>query len=98
MGLTLDGNLYLRSATSSPATVVGWAQGGANPTGYPTVVALHAGTGQEPHGYGLDTDGLNSDGTLMRAALLLSSVLTQALPVDIAALAGVPGARAGIGG
>jgi hypothetical protein len=93
MGVTSNGNVFNRAATSAPGWLTVWSRGSldVNPAVYSSLAAHQAGTGQ-------DRTSLGYDGTVVvgTTGLLASSIQDRAgtaavgLPSDIAALVGQP--------
>ena len=87
IGVTANGNVYNRRAASSPAWLVLWSQGAANPTAYSSLAAFRTGTGQESGGLSLD------GASLLDSVSSLVGTMTNnplGLPAAIAAATGHP--------
>ncbi len=89
MGISVNGNVYNRSAASVPAWVVIWARAGTDPGVYKTAAAFSQATGQERNALSVDgSRAVNADFSLTSTVAAKTSVTAQPLPADLAALVG----------
>ncbi len=90
MGVTAQGNVYQRPNAQTPSTLVIWSRGAAAASQYPTLAAFQAGAGQDSAG--IESTGsavLGAKWTLIPSIASQASTRAQAIPADLAALAGV---------
>jgi len=91
MGITTNGNVYNRAAVTVPTWVSIWARSGTDPAVYKTSLSFSQATGQERNALAVDgSSAVNSDFSLVSGVTAKTDVTAQALPADVASLAGQP--------
>ena len=93
MGVAAEANVYNRSGTGTPASLVSWSAGAAPPGEYGDLASFAAATGQERAGWASDGPSVvDAAGGLV---VTVPDGVAPPLPADVAAVAGVPeGTRA----
>lgn len=90
MQIRPNGNLYRRTSTSAPTWAVVWSSGAGNPYVYTDLPAFKSASGQEASGQLVTTDIVDAEGRPSATTTQLTGSVAQALPADVAALAGQP--------
>ncbi|MFZ1287365.1 MAG: right-handed parallel beta-helix repeat-containing protein [Candidatus Phosphoribacter sp.] len=90
MGLSLNGDLYQRVSSSSPAWLTIWSRGATNPYVFTTLYSWTSTTGQESRGREFvgGESLVDAQGRLTASATALISAVALPLPADIAAIVG----------
>jgi hypothetical protein len=92
IGLTVDGNVWFRTAAGAPATLATWPAGSGSSRAFGTLAALTSGTGQEATGLELaGTPPVDAAYRLTTDAARATAALARPLPGWISALAGASG-------
>jgi hypothetical protein len=91
MGISTNGNVYNRTAVTTPTWVAIWAGSGLNPAVYKTALAFSQATGQERNALAVDgSRAVDSNFSLVPAVASKTDVTAQPLPSDLASLVGQP--------
>ncbi len=92
IGVTADGNVYNRVNAATPAWLVVWSRGAANPATYTTLSAFRAATSQEAAGQLVDGGAIvGADG----AVTLPGGAVAVQVPPAVATVTGLDGATIG---
>jgi hypothetical protein len=98
IGLTVDGNVWFRTAAGMPATLATWPAGSRSSRTFGTLAALTSGTGQEANGVEFaGTSPVDAAYRLTAEAASDSAAVARPLPGWIFALSGAPGLAPGLG-
>ncbi|MHA7218352.1 right-handed parallel beta-helix repeat-containing protein [Arthrobacter sp. MDT1-48-3] len=90
MAVTTSGNVFHRSSGSSPAWLVIWSRGSADPAVFTTLGRFRNATGQAKHDMELTGDAIADPMTFRVSDTVRSAVVAQPLPDRIAGLLRVP--------
>ncbi|MFZ1286356.1 MAG: right-handed parallel beta-helix repeat-containing protein [Candidatus Phosphoribacter sp.] len=99
MRLSLNGNLYQRVSSTSPAWLTIWSRGATNPYVFTTLASWTSTTGQESRGREFvgGESLVDAQGRLTASATALISAVALPLPADIAAIVGRPAGTVHLG-
>jgi parallel beta-helix repeat protein len=91
MGITVNGNLYIRPDAGTPQWTVVWTRGDGAPATFAGLGAFRSATGQEARGLAHDDgNAAGPDGSLARAVETKADKAARPLPESIAKLVGRP--------
>ncbi|GLZ04901.1 hypothetical protein Acsp03_23670 [Actinomadura sp. NBRC 104412] len=95
MGITADGDVFVRPGPGSPRRLIVWSRGAGAPDAYTGLAAFRDATGQERAGIAEDDPAAaGADGALSPAVAARAASAARPLPARVAALLGRPaGAR-----